>query len=119
MVQKTVAHPLNYKKLALFCGGCNKGQCFYPDYGEQVWNHLKEYRRDKEYADTSFVKTTCLRVCMNGPILQVLDLSGKNSPIEYRLHAENVEEAKQKIDRIMEEHVLGGVPVQEFLDNWL
>lgn len=108
-----------YKTVVNFCGGCLKGKCFHPNDGLLVWRHLKDYR-DKDIYEKKvlIVQASCLGVCVGGPILQVLDLSGQNTPIEYRLSAGSVEEANQIIDRIMEEHVLGGVPVQEFLDNW-
>lgn len=95
-------------KTVLFCGGCVKGKCFPKEQGEEVWKHLKEYRRKEGYQNTEFYKVVCLDRCaIAGPNVVIIN-QGINTP--YSLGARNTQEAKKLLDNLMDEYVIDTTP---------
>lgn len=96
------------KKTVLFCGGCVKGKCFPKEQGEEVWKHLKGYRKKPGYEDVEFYKAVCLDRCaITGPNVMIIN-QGVNTP--HSLEAKNVEEAKVLLGKLMDEHVIDTTP---------
>lgn len=91
----------NYKRHILFCGG---PKCCAEDDGEKVWMHLKE--RSKELANNGVAifrtKVKCLRICQQGPIALVYPEGTWYRCVD-----------KQMCDRIIDEHLIQGKPVED------
>jgi (2Fe-2S) ferredoxin len=95
----------NYKWHLFLCADQTKPLCC--DKAESIvaWDYLK--RRVKELESIAGIfrtKANCLRVCQQGPILLVY-------PGGYWYRHANPE----VIERVLQEHLLGGTPVEEFL----
>ncbi|HEY4328904.1 MAG TPA: hypothetical protein VGN88_04150 [Phycisphaerae bacterium] len=95
----------NMRRQILLCAGAN---CVDTPRGEIAWNYLKKRIAELhlERAPTHVYRTrcACLRVCMSGPILVV-------QPDGTWYHSAD----PPVIERILQEHVLGGMPVEEFV----
>jgi (2Fe-2S) ferredoxin len=95
-----------YRRHILYCTG---GSCAPEAEGAAGWGHLK--RRLKQLVDEGRLprdevyrtKVGCLRICRGGPILVIYPegtwYRGASPPV---------------IDRILEEHLLGGRVVEEY-----
>lgn len=95
-------------KTVLFCGGCVKDKCFRKEQGEEVWKHLKGYRRKEGYKNAEFYKAVCLDRCaIAGPNVVIIN-QGVNTP--YSLGAKNAQDAKVLLDKLMDEHVIDMTP---------
>ncbi|MFN0103504.1 MAG: (2Fe-2S) ferredoxin domain-containing protein [Bryobacteraceae bacterium] len=90
------------------CAGQTKPKCAGREESDEVWEHLK-----KRIAGAGLMagdhctlrtKANCLRVCEQGPIAVVYP-----DGIWYR------SVTKEVADRIVDEHLLGGKPVEEFV----
>lgn len=94
-----------YRRHILYCTG---GSCAPQGEGERGWSHLKlrlrqlvdegRLPRDEVYR----TKVGCLRICRGGPIMLIYP-----EGTWYRAATPEV------IDRILEEHLLGGRVVEE------
>lgn len=95
----------NSKKHLLLCAGPD---CCDPAIGEAAWNYLKKRCGELKLqtpATTVFrTKCHCLRICVSGPILVV-------QPDGVWYHSATPE----TIERILQQHVVGGQVVKEFL----
>lgn len=87
----------------LICGG---PKCCTAELGEDVWTHLKSRLAGRDSVEASLYRTKvlCLRVCREGPVAVVYP-----EGTWYRLVS------KEVCDRIVDEHLFGGVPVKEFI----
>ena len=99
-----------YQSHLLLCADQSKPLCCDKATGLVAWDYLKKRIRElglegPEATQPVFrSKVNCLRVCQNGPILLVY-------PGGYWYHSATPE----VIERVLQEHILGGIPVQEYL----
>ncbi len=88
----------------LLCAGPD---CTDPGRGETAWNYLKkriaELKLDKQPTSVFRTRCHCLRICTSGPILCV-------QPDGAWYHSADPE----VIERVLQEHVLGGTPIKQF-----
>ena len=89
----------------LFCAGPD---CVDPVKGEVTWNYLKkrlaELKLDRQPTNVYRTRCACLRICTGGPIAVV-------QPDNVWYHSVGPE----VVERILQEHVLEGRPVKEFV----
>src|SRR5437879_1913645 len=87
---------------------CSGPECVDAAAGEAAWGYLKrriaELKLNAEPHEVYRTKCHCLRVCTGGPILVVYP-----DGIWYRSTTPEV------LERVLQEHVLGGKPVREFV----
>jgi (2Fe-2S) ferredoxin len=109
---RTVAGKLGiggYKRHVLLCIGPT---CCTPEVGQAAWEALKAQIKDRGLASGEAAcyrsKVGCLRICCHGPTLVVY-------PEGTWYHGMTAE----RIPRFVEEHLVGGRPIREwiFADN--
>ncbi|AGY58805.1 (2Fe-2S) ferredoxin domain-containing protein [Gloeobacter kilaueensis] len=97
-----------YKWHLLLCADQSKPLCCEKAVGLEAWNYLKsrlkELGLDRGGVAIFRTKANCLRVCQDGPILLVYP-----GGYWYRNATAEV------LERVLQEHLLGGKPVAEFL----
>lgn len=96
------------KIFVFMCAGCKKGKCFPKEDEAAAWRYIKSYRRREEYKDIVIREAACLDMCeFTGPNLLIIDGNGKDTT--HSLGAKNIEEAKKRIDEVMEKHAANTV----------
>ncbi len=84
--------------------GMPKPSCVTPDT-QDLFNHLASSMMQKGLmGPVQPIRTSCLGRCQLGPVMMV-----------EPGHHLYVQLTKEKIDKIVDEHILGGNPVQEYL----
>ncbi len=96
---------MDYKRHVLVCIG---SKCTENGEGLAIYNELKEKLKKNGLASGDLrvirSKTTCLGVCMSGPLLSV----HPDGVWYYNINSE-------KLDRIIVEHLIQGKPVSEYM----